>query len=460
MADELQPDPATDLVEGAVDSAATQGGGNNSAADDIRNALGGDGDSRLDNSPHEQMRRQIGDDLAKALTTETPPKVEAPAAETDSKPGRARGPDGRFIPTPQETAAGIDPNEQQPATEAVQPKGPPTSWTKEMQARWGELPPEFQAEIQKREADVEKGFEKYKRFRDHEPTLDFVEKVAPRLGLSSQQLLQQYGMLQDAMLDPAKRSQALSLVAEAYGVDHVPPQLMQAAHDMGKQAGISGGKLVEQLLTAQYYLNNPQTKRQAIDYLVQHFKVDMGQPAGHGQVAEPTWVDPDIAELRQQNAQILGAISQYQQNAQLQAQQYQQQVLEQKNLLINQFASEKGPDGQPLRPYLQAPGVMPHMVAGIAQIRAANPSISDQEALQQAYDNAVWSNPDTRSQVLNATMIAEKAKEAEKARERAQAAARGAVSPATASPQGPPAAQPLKGDLRDQMRAVYEQIAT
>src|SRR5260221_545297 len=144
MTDLSQEVPATELTADA-DLPAT-GGGKDEIAGQLKDALSG-GESTEKSSPHEDMRRQIGEELAKATTAEKPAEaVIKPAGE------RARGPDGRFVPTAQEAAAGIDPNftPEGIQTEAA-PAGPPQSWKKELQARWGELPPEFQAEIQKRE---------------------------------------------------------------------------------------------------------------------------------------------------------------------------------------------------------------------------------------------------------------------------------------------------------------------
>jgi len=449
MSDELKPDPATDLVEGAADSAATRDGGKSDIAADLRNALTGEPDATANgSSAHEDMRRQIGEALAQETGQ---PDDQA----QDGKPGRQRGPDGKFIaaqPEQQADAQPVDPNAP-PAQEA--PKGPPAAWKKELQARWNEIPAEFQAEIQRREADVEKGFEKYKKFRDHEPVLDFIEQAAPKVGTTPQQLLMQYAQIQDAMFDPSKRVQVLGAIAKAYGVEHVSPEVMTVAQGAAKTLGISSDQLVGNLLTIGQALYDPKTKRQAIDYLVKQFGIDMNAPT---QAQEPAWVDPDIAELRNQQQQIINWQRQQEQIAEQAAQQYQHQMLNQTQARINQFAEEKGPDGQLLRPHFQA--VMPTMAASIAQVKAANPSISDQDALQQAYDQAVWGNPTIRQQLLSAQMAADESKRNQIAKERAQAAARGAVSPATASPQGPPAAQPLKGDIRDQMRATLEAFTT
>jgi len=135
------------------------GGGKDEIASQIRETLGGGNEPSIqDKSPHEQMRRQIGEALERKIDPTKPPSRTA-------KTERARGPDGRFVPTPQEAAAGIDPNAQPDTT--VQPEVPPalrSRGSKEMQARWVNSHRTFRAIIQKREADVAKGFEKYRTF--------------------------------------------------------------------------------------------------------------------------------------------------------------------------------------------------------------------------------------------------------------------------------------------------------
>lgn len=449
MTDLSQEVPATELTTDA-DLPAT-GGGRDEIAGQLKDALSG-GESTEKSSPHEDMRRQIGEELAKATAPET-----AKPAETTTKPAgeRARGADGRFIPTAQEAAAGIDPNATPEGVQAeAVPAGPPTSWKKELQARWGELPPEFQAEIQKREADVAKGFEKYQNLRVHEPVLDFAQNVATQLGTTGPQLVHQWAQIQEGLIDPNRRGQVLSAVAQQYGVPMPSAPVMNFASEVGQKLGMTPTKLMDGWALFQEAMLDPARKRQAVENLVKNYGVDMGQPAGH--VDQGTWIDPDVAALKQQIADMQGWRSTQEQQAQQYYQQQMHQVQTAKVSAIDTFASEKGADGQPLRPHLAT--VMPDMVAGIQRAKSANPQISDQEALQQAYDNAVWGNPSTREAVMQQSRIAEDRERTEKARLRAQNASRGAVSPAGSSPQGPPATTIPKGDIRDQMRATLQQL--
>lgn len=103
------------------------------------------------------------------ISTEAP-VVEAPAVAdvpviTEDKPAveRARAPDGKFT-TKDQTAAEAAPKpitDQPKEQQTVAPKapsGPPASWSAAAKSSWNALPPNLQAEILKRENDVESGF--------------------------------------------------------------------------------------------------------------------------------------------------------------------------------------------------------------------------------------------------------------------------------------------------------------
>lgn len=264
MTDLSQQVPATELEEEVVQPATD--GGKGEIAGQIRDALESPDSSTQDNSPREQMRRMIGD----ALSKETGDKPADAPADVTAKPERARGPDGRFIPTPQETAAGIDPNAV-PQPDAAPANVAPASWSKDMQARWGELPPEFQAIIAKREADVAKGFEKYQNLRAVEPVLDYAENLGKQLGIPGQRLVHQWAQIQEALLDPNKRAEVLSNAAKNYGVEHATPEVMSYAARIAPSAGTTAGNIVAQWASFDQAMRNPATRKQAYDYLAKAF---------------------------------------------------------------------------------------------------------------------------------------------------------------------------------------------
>ena len=420
MTIETEAAPATEAVQESVNAGATQSGGKSEIADQLRGALEGDEPIARESGPREKLKASINSALEKE--TEKGKPVKGPD-------GRLRGPDGKFASeeTVEQPAEATGETEEQPeATVPAEPSAEvgqaPTSWKKELQAKWAELPDWARNEITKREADVEKGFAKYQSLRSIEPVLNVVDQLAPQYGVTTPQVVQSWAESQAKLLQPNLAPAEVVRIAQQY----LPKDV--------------------QVALGQYLVGGAQQQVQA-------------QP--QGQHAQPqtdpnAWVDPEVAQLRQQLSQLQTWQQQQTQREQEAQQRAIQQQQAQKVSAIDQFAAEKGPDGQPLRPHLDT--VIPDMVAGIARIRSTNPQLSDQEVLQQAYESAVWSNPDTRQKVLEAQKLAEENERKAKARERAQAATRQAVSPASASPQGPPATAPVKGSIRDQMRHNYEQL--
>lgn len=397
MDEVLDTNPATDDVSSAAP--ATEGG-KSEIASQLKDALEGNA-PETEASSRERLRAEIDATLKKETKTEEKP--------TTDEQGRARGPDGKFI-----AKDATEPTEE--AEKPAEPEAPdvgtaPAAWKKEIQAKWAELPDWARAEITKREEDVQKGFAKYQNLRTVEPVLDYAGQLAPRFGLQGPQLVQQWAQVQGALLDPKQAPQVIQALAKQYGV------LLGA--------------------TAQ--------PAPAIE-----------KPAETPAADPNAWVDPEVAALKQALEQLQGWKTNLEKQAEEAAQQAQVQAQQQKLSAIDQFASEKGSDGQPLRPHLET--VMPDMVASINRVRSTNPNLSDQDVLQQAYDIAVWGNPETRKLVLDAQKASEEAERKAEARKRAQAATRGVVSPASTSPQGPAAFTAPKGSLRDQMAATLEQL--
>lgn len=392
--------PATDGADIATSTAATPEGNRSEIAGQIRSAL--EGEQPVDtNSKRDQLRREIDATLTKVTAEAEKPKPEA-------SDGRARGPDGKFIA---KDAAGNDipePAIEPVATEpAVIADAAPGSWKKDSQAKWAEVPDWARAEITKRESDIANLSTKYQGLKSVEPILDWAAPIAQRLGVGNvPALVHQWAQAQEALMNPQTAPQAIAFLAKQYNV-----QL-------------------------------PQAQLQA--------------PAEQQQADPNVWVDPEIAALKQQLQSYDQRWAALDQQAEQAARDYQYSTLNEKKSAIGKFGDEKDASGQLLRPHLDT--VMRDMVAGIARIRSTNPQLSDQDVLQQAYDMAVWGNPDTRKLVMDAQRVAEEKENIAKARARAQAATRQAVSPASASPQGSPAPQPVKGTVRDEIRANFERM--
>ena len=398
MTDLTTAAPATEPAADTSVSAATpdSGSSRNDIASDLRQSLAGT------TAPSETPKADLRDGLRQALEAASKPPSQPGAPETPAQvaAGQPRQADGKFAAKPADA-----PQTTQSAAEKPTVEPPPAAWSKAVAAKWAELPAEVRVEISKREADVAKGFAKYQGLRVVEPILDYATQVGQKLNVAAPVLVESWARIQHGLLDPATRAQTF-----AWLQTHYPTQAPQQA----------------------------------------------AAPAQPATKTEPAWVDPEIKALNERLASFENWKTQQEQERQAAVQRAQQEQQQHRLGAVEKFGTEKGADGQPLRPHLDA--VSEDMAALIGPIRAANPNLPDHDVLQQAYDRAVWGNPDLRAKMLDAQRVAQEKEAADKARARAQAAARAAVSPASASPQGPASTPPLKGDLRSQMAQVYQQL--
>lgn len=165
--------------------------------------------------------------------------------------------------------------------------------------------------------------------------------------------------------------------------------------------------------------------------------------------AEP--VDPKYATLEQQ-------IQQLQQERMREQEQRLQAAHQQTVQSVQAFATEKGPDGQPLRPYFDdlGTGVLPF----ISAVKAENPNMTPNQVLQEAYDRACWGTPTVRAKMQAAATAAS---EAERLRTQADRASR-ARSASASVPSGAPASAPAAPNdpsrsVRDTIRASIAQVS-
>lgn len=226
------------------------------------------------------------------------------------------------------------------------------------------------------------------------------------------------------------------------------------------QQRFAGLAQVEQLIAPrrQAWALNGMTENQAIGQLLALSDFAGRDPSGFVQYfaknngvnledlvlgAEP--VDPKFAALEKQLADL--------QSARTRDTQQQQQAAH-TNMVngVAAFASEKGQDNQPLRPYFDELGqdVLPFVSA----VKAQNPTWTHNQVLQEAYDRACWGTPSVRSKMQAA---ADAAGEAERLRqgaakvEQARAAGVGVRNGTPAAPASVPAE--TGKSLRETIRA-------
>lgn len=172
-----------------------------------------------------------------------------------------------------------------------------------------------------------------------------------------------------------------------------------------------------------------------INYFAQQRGIDLGSLHQEDQDSS----DPEINALRQELAQLRGTLTQSQQ---LQAQEERNQLIAQ----IEAFKTEANDKGEPLRPHFEA--VRQHMSALVN----VNPDLT----LQDAYDQAVWANPETRKQIQESqTKAAEERRKAE-AKAKADAAEKAASTrPRAANGQFVPSGG---SSILDTMSTVYDSM--
>lgn len=173
---------------------------------------------------------------AGVIGREAPERVETPDKPLSIRDGikaaqkeveaRTRDDKGKFAPkaAPVEAAAEIPKTEKdvQP-TQALNPDGPPPSWSKEAQPVWDTLSQEAKAVVRKREADFQKGIEKYtQKSSQYDEISQALAPVRP--------LLQQSGIQTDA--------QAVTRLLEWEGSFRNPQTRMQAFNSLARQYGI------------------------------------------------------------------------------------------------------------------------------------------------------------------------------------------------------------------------------
>lgn len=205
-------------------------------------------------------------------------------------------------------------------------------------------------------------------------------------------------------------------------------QAIAPLHELSQQNGINWQDGLQRLLNVESGLRNPQTAAQTVQQIAQAYGVDLaalvnGSPQPQ-RPAQPSF-DPNIIP------QIV------QQTVSQQFQAFQQdQAL---NGEIQQFATERGADGQLAHPHFSTvKTLMGHLLQS-----------GQAEDMQDAYDKAIWANSDIRSQLLT-TQAKPQSQQIEKAR-KAAITPKGAPNSTVKKGNGFDPKQSLEDDLREAM---------
>ncbi len=318
--------------------------------------------------------------LPEAPEPETPEKADAP--ETPVEPEiqtRARNEDGTFAkappaPVPEEK---VEPETPEPVLGV---KGapldlakPPSTWKPVARAEWAKLPETVRAEIHRRE--TESGQRPAQMAADYQFGKSINEVIAPY-----RHMIESEGGTPERAVADLMRTAALFRTGTA----------------QAKQAALLG-------IARQFNVELPQ-----------------GNPANQAQQPQnpqQPFQDPRVDELLHQ----------------IQARDQQRKQEEQAALqaTVTQWMESKDEKGAPKYPYLG--DVMDVMASLVPQIRNSNTSLSHEQVLQMAYEQAIWANPDVRA-VLQAPAPATQDRVREAKRAASVNVPRRASQPAPAKP--------------------------
>lgn len=299
--------------------------------------------------------KYIAEDKEPADEKSVDSKEAEPKAEDVEQIPVSREKDGKFKPRETEKAAKAEdkgevktaPGETsrlESSDAAVQRdiNRAPSSWKPLIRAEFEKLSPQIKAEIHRREQDFQNG----------------QSQLMPdaQMGKQFREVIQPYEMMIKA------------------------------------EGGTPAGAIADLMRTAALFrVGSHEQKLQAVAGIARQFNVDLRalfqQPGTQQQTQQaqqtqqPQFRDPRVD-------QMLAA-----QNAERQRLHQQEQA--QKESSVNRWMNETGADGNPKRAYLS--DVINEMSAMLPQIKQADPTLSDAQALDAAYDRAIWAHPEIRT---------------------------------------------------------------
>jgi hypothetical protein len=271
-------------------------------------------------------------------------------------------PEDKGQPKPKTTARQDFDKQQQ--REAAQPEGqqqaagdqpqardinrPPSTWKPAAREKYAALDPAIKAEIHRREADF----------------LNGQAQLRPdaELGSKMREVIRPYEMM---------------IQAEGGTPERAVADLMRTA--------------------AIFRVGTAEQKYQAVGQICRQFGVDLvaigraalAQAQGQQPGAQPNGQPPPQQQFRDPRVDQMLA-----HQRQAEQQRVQRETQETENT-VTRWMNEMDAEGNPKRPYLS--DVINEMSALVPQIRQADPSLSHAQALDAAYDRAIWAHPEIRT---------------------------------------------------------------
>jgi hypothetical protein len=268
--------------------------------------------------------------------------------------GPTRSPDGKFqakAPADPANPVSTDAKPKSPdpavkpedATASAAPILPPSGWGKDVKAEWSSLPRPVQAEIEKREKDRDRALHQERN------------KIQVQL----------------------KNFDALSQV--------IQPKAREMAIAGGPAAYI--GRL--------FALNDAANENPTgfLQWFAKQNGIDLASLAAGSQQQAP--VDPTVKALQDQLARQQRVIQELGNTVRGGVQTRETEAQSAMLSTIDKWSKETEADGSPKRPYFER--LEDEVLALLPRAKAANPSGSPVELLNDAYERAVYANPDTRA---------------------------------------------------------------
>lgn len=256
---------------------------------------------------------------APAAVASAPPPVAAPPVKAEAKPDATpRGPDGKFVPKSAD-AAPAPVTTPEPAPVQSKQWKLPKSWKHDIEPVFSKLAsnPEFEpllAEIERREADVEKGFAKYHEkaeFADTiqqamQPFMATIQSLGVQPHVAVQHLLAADHMLRYGT--PGEKARALQNLSQQYNIDLAGLQEVAAANPPPPPELVAVRSELQQLKAQQQRAAVEAVTREVQAFATgkEHFadvETDMAKLISSGVAADldaaydmACWARPDVRE--------------------------------------------------------------------------------------------------------------------------------------------------------------------
>ena len=234
----------------------------------------------------------------------------------------------------------------------------PASWKPAAKAQWAGLPEPIRAEIYRRESDYMHGS---KLLRDN---ADF--------GQTIRSTVEPYRMLIESEGGTPEKAISELLRTAALLRTGTQQQKLQALLATDRQFNIGLTQAIEQDVIARMNGQQPQTPTQ-----------------------QATFQDPRVDQI----------LTNLQQQERARAQQDEAT----RNAATERFMTALGDDGHPRYPFVD--NVLQDMLPRVSQLRQTNPSLTHEQILERAYDEAVWANPETRAVLISQQQAKQQASE-------------------------------------------------